>query len=197
MKNKTYIFIGRSGCGKDTQIELLQKKLAEIEPDNKIQIIKSGDAFRRFWKDDKTLSGDLSREIMEKGGLQPEFLTVYLWGRELIENIVDNEILIFDGTPRRLNEAEVLDSALHFYHREKPTVVYVNVSRQWSFDRLSGRGRADDTDEQINERLDWFDRDVIPALDYLKNNDYYNFLTINGEQTIEEVHNEIIKKIEL
>ncbi len=197
MKNQTFIFIGRSGCGKDTQINLFEKKLKERDSEEKIQIIKSGDAFRKFWKEDKTYSGDLSRKIMEEGGLQPEFLTVYLWGKELIENITSDEVLILDGTPRRLNEAEVLDSALRFYKREKPTVVYMNVSREWSVTRLTERGRADDTIDQINERLDWFDEDVVPALDYLKNNDYYNFVEIQGEQPIEDVRKEILEKLEI
>jgi len=88
-----------------------------------------------------------------------------------------------------------LDSAIRFYKRKDPVVIYLNVSREWSIQRLLNRGRSDDDIEQINKRLDWFDEDVIPAIDYLKNNSTYNFIDINGEQTIEEVFREIEQKI--
>ncbi|MCG2694656.1 hypothetical protein L6261_01050, partial [Candidatus Parcubacteria bacterium] len=69
--------------------------------------------------------------------------------------------------------------------------------REWSTERLLGRGRSDDDAEQIKKRLDWFDKDVIPAIEYLKNDPLYNFVDINGEQTIEQVQAEIIEKIQL
>ncbi len=49
--------------------------------------------------------------------------------------------------------------------------------------------------KKIKKRLDWFDTDVQPVIDWFKSNDFYNFLDINGEQTIEEVHQEIMEKI--
>ena len=194
MKQKTFIFIGRSGCGKGTQIKLLEKKLKELDSERKIVNVSLGSDLREFWEKD-AYSNNLSRSIMEKGELQPEFLVVYLWGRNLMKNMNGEEHLILDGTPRRLNEAEVLDSAIRFYKREEPIVVYLNVSRDWSVERLTSRGRADDDIEQINKRLDWFDADVVPAIEYLKNDSLYNFIDVNGEQTIEEVYKEMVQKI--
>jgi len=194
MNKNTYIFIGRSGCGKGTQIELLSEKLKAKFPEVGINYVSTGTDLREFWKGD-TYTHKLSKEIVDNGGLQPEFLVIYLWGQDLVKDMSGNEHLIFDGTPRRLNEAEVLDSAIKFYRRENPTVVYMNVSRKWSTDRMLGRGRGDDDIEQINKRLDWFDKDVMPAIEYLKKDPLYKFVDINGEQTIEEVHNEIIEKI--
>ncbi|OGD69385.1 hypothetical protein A3I18_02400 [Candidatus Campbellbacteria bacterium RIFCSPLOWO2_02_FULL_35_11] len=191
---KTFIFIGRSGCGKGTQIDLLSKKLQEESPEIGINYISTGNVLRKFWEQE-SYSNKLSKEIVENGELQPEFLVVYLWGKDLIEDMKGNEHLILDGTPRRLNEAEVLDSAIRFYKRENPTVVYMNVSREWSTARLLGRGRHDDDEEQIKKRLDWFDRDVLPAVDYLKNNSTYKFVEVNGEQTVEQVRDEMFAKI--
>ncbi|MCG2695243.1 nucleoside monophosphate kinase, partial [Candidatus Parcubacteria bacterium] len=174
MEQKTYIFIGRSGCGKGTQIDLLSEKLKEKNPDIGINYVSTGGDLREFWKED-SYTHKLSKEIVDNGGLQPEFLVIYLWGKDLVKDMNGNEHLIFDGTPRRLNEAEVLDSAIKFYQRKNPTVVYMNVSREWSTERLLGRGRSDDDAEQIKKRLDWFDKDVIPAIEYLKNDPLYNF----------------------
>ncbi|MFC1623607.1 nucleoside monophosphate kinase [Patescibacteria group bacterium] len=196
MEQKTYIFIGRSGCGKGTQIELLSEKLKEKNSEIGINYISTGKDLREFWEGDD-YTHKLSKEIVDEGGLQPEFLVVYLWGQDLVRDMKGNEHLILDGTPRRLNEAEVLDSAIRFYQRENPTVVYLNVSREWSTERLLGRGRSDDEKEQIEKRLDWFDRDVMPAIEYFKKEALYNFVDINGEQTVEEVHQEIMEKIKL
>ncbi len=195
-KQKTFIFIGRSGCGKGTQIDRLSELLKEQTPEIGINFVSTGKVLRKFWEGD-SYTHKLSKEIVEKGGLQPEFLVTYLWGRDLIEDMSGNEHLILDGTPRRLNEAEVLDSAIRFYKRENPTVIYVNVSREWATDKLSKRGRSDDTEEGISERQDWFEEDVIPTIDYLKNNPTYNFVEINGDQAIEEVFEDIKEKTQL
>ncbi len=195
MEQKTFIFIGRSGCGKGTQIDLLAEKLKKDTPEIGINYISTGKILRKFW-DQEGYSNNLSKEVMERGELQPEFLMIHLWGKDLVEDMNGNEHLILDGTPRRLDEAEVLDSAIKFYDRNDPTVIYMNVSREWAIDRLLGRGRHDDSEEQIKKRLDWFDTDVVPTLDYFKNDSLYNFVEINGEQTIEEVHGEIIQKIQ-
>jgi len=193
-KQKTFIFIGRSGCGKGTQIELLSKKLKEENPDIDINYISTGNVLRKFWKGN-TYTHKLSKEILEKGKLQPEFLVTYLWGKDLVEDMNGNEHLILDGTPRRLNEAEVLDSAINFYERENPIVIHLNVSRKWATDRLLNRGRSDDGIKQIEKRLNWFDTEVIPAIKYFENNELYKVLDINGEQSIEEVFAEMINKI--
>ena len=196
MKQKTFIFIGRSGCGKGTQIELLEEKLKKDNPEIGIVNVSLGSDLREFWKGEG-FSHNLSKEIVEKGDLQPEFLVIYLWGKNLMKNMKGSEHLILDGTPRRLNEAEVLDSALKFYRRENPIVIFLNVSRNWAIERLTNRGRSDDNIEQINKRLDWFDEDVVPAINYLRNDNFYTFIEINGEQKIEEVHNELIEKVNL
>lgn len=195
MKPQTFIFIGRSGCGKGTQIELIQKYLAEKAPDMEIENIGTGKELRKFWENEKGYSRDRSWEIREEGELQPEFLIIYMWGKVLMDRMNKNDHLIFDGSPRRLNEAEVLDSALDFYEREETHVINLDVSKEWSKEKLLGRGRKDDTEEQIEKRLAWYENDVIPTLEYLKNNPKYNFINIKGEQGIEEVYQEIIKKV--
>ena len=116
-KKQTYIFIGRSGCGKGTQIDLLAEKLKKDSSEIGINHISLGQDLRKFWEGD-TYTHKLSKEILEAGELQPEFLVVYLWGKDLIEDMNEKDHLILDGTPRRLNEAEVLDSAIRFYKRE-------------------------------------------------------------------------------
>jgi len=79
---------------------------------------------------------------------------------------------------------------------EKPVVIYVDVSENWAKERLLGRGREDDKDgEEINNRMNWFETDVLPALDIYSRDPRYKYLHINGEQSIEEVQKEILEKL--
>jgi adenylate kinase family enzyme len=83
---------------------------------------------------------------------------------------------------------------MKFYGRIKPFVISMDVSRDWAKDKLLARERGDDKTDQIEKRLDWFEKNVKPAMDYFKNNEFYNFININGEQSIEDVNNEIMSK---
>jgi adenylate kinase len=105
--------------------------------------------------------------------------------------------MILDGLSRRADEAPILDSAMKFYKRPTPAVISIELSRESAKNRLLGRKRADDTNLDIEKRLNWYDTNVVPAINYFKNNPYYKFVPINGEQTIEEVHKEILEKVGL
>jgi adenylate kinase family enzyme len=87
-------------------------------------------------------------------------------------------------------------SLLFFYKIEKPTVIYIKTSDEWCFARLKARGRGDDSDEYIKSRLSWFEWNVVPAISYFYDNKDYNFFEIDGERTIEEVHADLISKVE-
>lgn len=195
MTPQTYIIIGRSGAGKGTQSDLLQEYIKEQDSNADILYVESGDEFREFLKRD-TYASTLAQNINIEGKLQPAFLAIWVWAKSLIENLDDKKFLIIDGTPRKINEAHVLDEAFSFYGRKNTNVIFINVSDKWAGDRLKERKRSDDTAEGIEKRLNWFDEETMPAVEFYKNNSQYNFLEINGEQTVEEVHNEIVKNLE-
>jgi adenylate kinase len=194
MELKTFIFIGRSGSGKGTQARMLQEYLKDTDPDTPVLYEETGAKFREFIKED-TFTSKLSQEFYNTGKLQPNFLAIRIWAEELRKNFKGNEHIIFDGTPRQLREAYVLETALDFYNRKNVYIIYPNVSREWSEKRLLERGRSDDDLEEIKKRLDWYDTQVAPVIEYYRDNPRYNFVDINGEQTIKEVHDQIIEKI--
>ena len=196
MNPQTYILIGRSGCGKGTQAELLRQHLKNIDPKREAYHVEVGEKFREFVQL-KTYTSSLSREINERGLLQPEFLAIWCWSDLFIKHMKEGEHLLVDGSPRKLHEAEVMDTALTFYRREKPTVFHLNVSRKWSMERMMARRRADDTEEDINTRLNWFEKEVMPVIDYFSKNHRYNFAEINGEQSIEKVHADILASLKI
>lgn len=190
----TIIFIGRSGCGKGTQAYLLKERIhRKDDNERKILYVETGDHFRHFIRDTK-FSSTLSKKVYESDERQPNFLACWMWSNILIDQLEPEMHLVFDGAPRSLAEAQILDSALKFYKREKPTIIHLDVSRRWSETHLLKRGRSDDVNiAKIDKRLDWFDKDVVPAIDFFKNNPDYRFIEINGEQDIKKVQTDIIE----
>lgn len=144
-----------------------------------------------------TLAAQISTEINSVGGLQPPFLAIWLWAEELVKNFTGEEHLIIDGTPRTITEAQALDSAMKFYKRKKPQIILIDVSVEEAKRRLLERARTDDTEEGISNRLSWYESEVKPAIDIYREDDYYQFHEINGEQSVEEVHQELMGSLAL
>ncbi len=193
---KTFIFFGSSGSGKGTQAKLLIEKLNNIDPDGKVLYIETGQRFREFITE-ASITSRLAKEVMNSGGLLPEFLPIWIWTEYMIKHVSGDEHMVLDGLSRRPHEAPILDSAMKFYKRDKPFVISLEVSREWAGKRLSDRGRHDDTNMDIEKRLDWYEKNVLPAMEFFKNNPEYNFLTVNGEQGIDLVHQDILNKVGL
>lgn len=61
--------------------------------------------------------------------------------------------------------------------------------------RAKEEGRLDDTEEGIKKRLSWYQRDVMPVVEYYKRDRDYDFYEVDGERSIEDVHREIISKV--
>ncbi|MEK7184593.1 MAG: nucleoside monophosphate kinase [Patescibacteria group bacterium] len=194
MTQKTFIFVGRSGCGKGTQAKLLMDYLKKNDTKD-VLYIQTGSEIREFIKGNSETQ-KMSKTIYDIGGLMPEFIAVYMWIKILVEKYTKNEHIVFDGTPRRHHEAEVLNSVFDFYSIKKPYVIYIDVNKEESIERLTARGRFDDNKDDIEERLSWYESEAEVAIDYYRNNKDYIFLTIDGMRTIEDIHKDIIGRID-
>lgn len=194
MNQKVVIFIGRSGCGKGTQAKLLSEYLKKLDPSRDVLYVQSGQEFREFIKGN-TETQKLSKAIYDVGGLQPEFLAVYMWASVLVNKFTKNEHIIMDGMPRKYHEAGVLDSVFNFFGIQKPIVINIDISKDISIDRLMARNRVDDTREEIEERLFWYETEVVPAIGFYAVNEKYNFAKVDGNRSIEEVHTDIVELV--
>ena len=156
---QAFIFLGRSGCGKGTQAELLINLLTKGKPGKTLHI-ESGALIREYSKG-TSFTEKNTKIVMEKGLLIPEAVIVSLWMKTLDNNFTGKENIVFDGTPRKPRESQLLDDTLKFYNFEKVTVFCVNVSYGWSEKRMTDRARKDDTPESIKKRLEWYETDVV------------------------------------
>lgn len=188
--------MGRSGSGKGTQAQLL-KNAMEAKGFSKTLHITTGGGFRNFIESGSYIA-NLSKEVNNTGGLQPEFLAVWSWANTFINTLEGGESIILDGAPRKPFEAGILHSAITFLGYHSPVVIYLDVAESGARTHIAGRGRADDKDEtDVTNRMNWFETDVLPTLDVYLHDPRYKVLHINGNQTINEVHQEILEKLAL
>ncbi len=194
MKKETLIFIGRSGSGKGTQVNLLKEYIQKKYPETEILHFESGANFRKLIKEEG-YTNDVIRDFIQKGELVPNFITEWMLTDFMIQNFNGNQFLIFDGFPRTLQQSQTMNDIIHYYKLENVKIIDVYVSGDEVRKRMLSRGRDDDNLDLINKRIEWYDVNVLPALAYFKRNEAVEYIHINGEQDIEEVFQEIITKL--
>lgn len=186
-KPSNVVLIGRSGSGKGTQAELLEKKFSYFYP------LTTGDLFRDLAKRD-TDTGKRIKKILNEGGLPMEDLATTMWMHNLAYNLKEGQGLLADGFPRRLPEAKSLDAFLEFLGRMNAShFILIDISSKEAFRRLMARGRADDTNEAITGRMNYYEEKVVEVAEYYKERG--RLRVINGEQGIEDVHKDIMQAI--
>ncbi len=196
MKKDTLVFIGSSGSGKGTQIRLLKNFIKTHYPDTNILHYDSGAHFRSFVERDGYTSQKM-RDILGRGKLAPDFITSWLLVDELVNKLTPEKMLILDGFPRTLHQAAMLESAFKYYQSHNIKIIHINVNQEEVRRRMIERGRADDQNtEVIEKRLAWYQDNVVPVIEYFRSlSNKYEVLDINGDQAPEEVHAELIKKL--
>ncbi|MEK7067318.1 MAG: nucleoside monophosphate kinase [Patescibacteria group bacterium] len=180
------VVLGRSGCGKGEQIKLLEKKLKPA------LVIHTGALFRAFIHK-PTLAAGIAKKFLQKGNLAPTWLASYMWIDALMRGLDFKKNIIFDGSPRMLGEAKLLDDVLAWFSRKRVIAVYIHISEKETIKRLLMRGREDDHALAIKNRLAFFKHNVLPAINYYRSTKRIIF--INGEQSIKRVSNDICKAL--
>jgi len=196
VEQQTAIFWGPQGSGKGTQVTLFKEYLAKNDSERTVVHFDAGAAIRAFCAE-PGYTQEQVRKSVEKGELQPDFITTSLMSKMFISAMHGNEHLIIDGFPRTLDQYAIFDSAIRFYSREKPAILYIDISEEESVRRMLKRGRADDTEDSIRRRLAWTKETFSHVVELLRHNSFYRFIEINGEQSIDDVHREILGKLEL
>jgi adenylate kinase len=180
------LLLGPQGSGKGTQAKLIVTTYG-------IPQIATGDMIREI----KELDTDLGRRvraIYDRGDLVDDATIV-----DLIESRLDRGDTIpgfvLDGFPRNTAQAEALDALLARLDRNLDIVFQLQVAdREVLLERLQKRaveeGRTDDTPEAIRKRLEIYDRDTAPLVEYYRST-RGNVVGIHADQPVEAVFAEI------
>src|SRR6516225_4257425 len=116
-----------------------------------------------------------------------------MWSHLLVERMTGEEHVIFHGTPRSLQEAQIIDTTIAFYGRQRPHAICLNITPETSKARMMARRSVDDISaEEVERRLTWFETDVLPAVEYFRRHSKYNFVELNGDQPVEAVQQELL-----
>ena len=191
IKGSTFVFIGRSGCGKGTQAALLENYLKGKGHDT--LRLGTGD-FARERAQKNTLTGKWIKSILDAGGFFPSWLAGALMVEMIEPKLTAHEqILLLDGSPRRMHEAEVLDDFMAHLKRPPVRAIHLDISEEESRKRLLARGRTDDTTEAIQNRLTWYQTQVVPVLSYYGN----RLITVNSEENIDTIQKNLIVSFSL
>lgn len=196
MTNKPYVFIffGTVGSGKGTQVELLTKYLEDNKISDDVVSTSTGSEYHKLIEGGN-YTGTIVKTTVLKGHLQPDFLTISLFTNILISRMEENTSLITDGFPRTIPQSEAFEMAMKFYNRDSIHIIYIELDKEEATKRMMLRGRSDDTKEGITKRFDEYVNNVIPSMNYFKDKPGYIMHVVNGKQSIEEVHQDIIKSL--
>ena len=195
MQGKTFIFFGLVGSGKGTQINLLIN-LLKAKDGREVVYAYPGKEYRELVQG-SSYAGSLIKESLERGELQPDTITNAIFGHQLMAELKADVHMIADGYPRTLNQAENFEALLKFFKRGTVKIVYITLSEAEAMKRNLLRGRTDDTEEGIKRRFYEYTTNVVPAMNYFKDEPGYELYEINGEQSVEDVHGDILKALNL
>lgn len=186
-KYKTFVMVGKSGSGKGVQAKMLAEKSG-------FKIFSTGDKLRELQKADSSLSRKIS-ETIDNGKFMPYWFASFLF-EEAVIYLPKNEGIIYEGAARKAPEAELFHEVMTWLDRPYKAI-YLETPDGEVTQRLLKRketeGRADDHEEAIKSRLDEFQKWAVSAIEVFKREG--TLLTVNGHQTPEEVHNEILAKL--
>src|SRR3990167_7709521 len=174
------VLIGIQGAGKSTQGNLLSEKL-------KIPYLSTGHIFRELAKE-KTKFGRYVKEVMNAGYLIHGKKTLAVVA-EYLKRPEYKDGYIMDGFPRTLSQAE-------FFKDGADKVIYLKVSDEEALRRLSfrnGEGREDETPKAVAKRIALFHEVTEPVIGFYREKGI--LIDVHGENSIEEIHKEILEKI--
>lgn len=174
------VFIGPPGAGKGTQAERMIEKY-------KLAHLSTGDMLRAA-RDAQTEVGKKAHEYMSTGRLVPDDIIVEIIKERLADSDCQAGYLL-DGFPRTIAQAEALDKMLGKKGTPLDVVLELKVPEEELFQRLAGRGRADDTPDVIRQRLVAYRDQTSPLLDYYGKAGLLE--SVDGLGTIDEIFDRI------
>jgi adenylate kinase len=168
------VLLGPPGAGKGTQAQKLAEKLG-------IPHISTGDLFRDNISNATEL-GLQAKKYLDAGDLVPATLT-----NALVDDRIDApdaaDGFILDGFPRSVEQAEALNDMLAARNTKLDAVLEFRVSEEELLDRLKSRGRADDTEEVILNRMKVYRDETAPLLDFYQG----ELKTVDAVGSLDEV----------
>lgn len=183
------IIFGPPGAGKGTHSAKLVEKY-------ELAHISTGDIFRSEISNQTEL-GMKAKSYMDKGALVPDEVVLGMLF-SVMERMGNKKGFVFDGFPRTLVQAQKFDEMLGTRNMPVSVVISLEVGDEELVRRLVKRGlesgRSDDTEEVIRQRLEVYNQQTKPLLDYYSKGNLLR--TVHGIGSIDEIFLDVCKVVD-
>lgn len=199
------VLLGAPGAGKGTQAQ-------RLVADYGVAHISTGDLLRAAVKAQSEL-GVAAKKYMDAGELVPDQLVIDLVKERLAADDAQKGFIL-DGFPRNTTQAVTLDTELAAMGRELDGALLVDVPAEVIIDRLSSRRtcrdcgytagpdttvcpscsgemyqRDDDKPETIKNRLDVYEKNTSPLVEYYRGQGILK--VVDGNRDIDLVYADV------
>ena len=171
------VLFGAPGVGKGTQAELLASR-------KQVPHLSTGEAFRQAIREETEL-GKIVKNYVESGKLVSDEIVTGIV-REAMNRPEYSGGCILDGFPRTQSQAESLDAILLEAGKDISCVVNIDVANEEIIGRMLNRGRKDDTEAVIRDRLEIYNSQTAPLLEYYGS--HGKLISVDGNADVETVY---------
>lgn len=184
MSGPRLVMLGRQGAGKGTQADRLAAHYG-------IEHLSTGEMLRQQ-ADAGSRSGLEAKAYMDRGELVPDQVVI-----DAVEECLQPggslaDGFVLDGFPRTREQAEALE---HLTGDEPlDLVVHLEVPTEVVVQRMLERGRDDDTREAIERRLQLFDEETAPIIDFYRSRS--RLVDVDGVGSMDEIFARIVSVID-
>ncbi len=175
--SKRIVILGRQGAGKGTQCAMLVEQLGIIH-------VSTGDMLRAAVAAGTEL-GQKAEAIMKAGELVGDDIMNGIVAERLAEDDIMEHGVILDGFPRTTAQADALEQILSDQGVELDMAINIDVPIDEVTARMMARGREDDTEESITRRLELYEEQTAPLLQWFAEHD--KLVVVDGLGTEDEV----------
>ena len=182
------VLLGAPGSGKGTQAARLKEHL-------QVPHISTGDLLRAEVAAGSPL-GLQAKEVMARGELVSDDILLGML-KDRFSRQDTRSGFILDGYPRNLAQAAALDELLADLGQKFDAAVQLTVDNEQIVERLAGRakaeGRADDNPESVRKRLQVYDQQTAPVIEFYRQ--HGQLTIVDGVGSLDQVFNRIIEAI--
>lgn len=175
--SKRVVILGRQGAGKGTQCAMLVERYGLIH-------VSTGDMLRAAVVAGTEL-GRKADAIMKAGELVSDEIMNGIVAERLAQDDIMEHGVLLDGFPRTTAQADALQAILEDQGVELDAAINIDVPLEEVTARMLARGRADDTEEGIARRLQLYEEQTAPLLEWFAEHD--KLVIVDGLGTEDEV----------
>jgi adenylate kinase len=178
------VLLGRQGAGKGTQADLLADRYG-------IRHLSTGEMMRDSAKAG-IAAGLEAEKYMDRGELVPDDMVVAVVEERFSNPAEIERGFVLDGFPR--TEIQAVDLERFLAPAQLDIVIDLNVPNDVVVERLRDRGREDDTEEAIRRRLELYEQETAPLIDFYR--DRGLLTVVEGLGDVDTINQRIVAAID-